>query len=50
MEMESGEYDEAGAIEVEGPENDHEFIEEMKEKIKTRMKQLIDSSFSENSL
>ena len=30
--------------------SDEEFLGEMKEKLKTRMKQLIDSSFSENSL
>jgi hypothetical protein len=36
--------------EGESHESDEEFLDEMKEKIKTRMKQLIDSSFSENSL
>lgn len=36
--------------EGESHESDEEFLDEMKEKIKARMKQLIDSSFSENSL
>jgi hypothetical protein len=46
MEMEDSDYTE----EPEQEDSDEEFLDEMKEKIKARMKQLIDSSFSENSL
>ena len=45
METESEEYESE-----DSEDSDEEFLDEMKEKIKTRMKQLIDSSFSENSL
>ncbi len=50
MESEEYESEESESNGMESEESDHEFLEEMKEKIKTRMKQLIDSSFSENSL
>nr|DAU83269.1 MAG TPA: portal [Caudoviricetes sp.] len=48
MEMEEPE-DEMEESE-DSEDSDEKFLDEMKEKIKARMKQLIDSSFSENSL
>ena len=50
MDMESEDEPDMEAMDMESEDSEEEFLDEMKEKIRSRMKQLIDSSFSENSL
>ena len=50
MDRESTDEPDMESEDMDSDESEEEFLDEMKEKIRARMKQLIDSSFSENSL
>ena len=50
MDLESEDEPDMESEDMDSDDSEEEFLDEMKEKIRARMKQLIDSSFSENSL